>query len=105
MEVFPDCALLLNNVLASNAPLKFDKQRWRDTLAAYEYDGVPLFDTATEQGNADLDRIVSMIDTAGQRDVPTERRIWTRDILESDPGTKNARIITDDNLGHEFWYH
>ena len=95
----------MNNVLASNAPLKYDKERWRETLAAYSYDGVPLFDTTTEKGRNDLEEIVSIIDTAGQEGVPTERRLWSKEILEKDEGTKNAHPITDDNLGHEFWYH
>ena len=34
-----------------------------------------------------------------------EEKQHTKDVLENDPGTKNARPITDDNLGHEFWYH
>jgi len=103
LEVFPDCALLLNNVLATNTKLEYDKDRWRDTLAAYNYDGVPLFDTDTEQGRADLEEIVSIIDNAGIRDVPGNVRLWTKEILATDPGTEKARPITDDNLGHEFW--
>ncbi len=105
MEVFPDCALLLNNILASNAPLTFDKDRWRDTLAAYRYDGVPLFDLSTEKGREDLEAIVSLVDNAGIQDIATERRLWTRENLENDPATQRARPITDDNLGHEFWYY
>jgi len=105
LEVFPDCALLLNNILASNAPLQYDKERWRKTLAAYEYDGKPLFDPATDKGRRDLEEIVSILDNVGVRDVETERRLWTKEILENDPGTRKARLITDDNLGHEFWYH
>ncbi|MFT5110072.1 MAG: spermidine synthase, partial [Pseudoalteromonas tetraodonis] len=105
LGVFDDCALLLNNILASNAPLKFDKDRWRDTLAAYNYEGTPLFDTTTEEGKNDLEEIVSILDNAGVKDVATERRLWTKEILENDPGTQKARPITDDNLGHEFWYH
>jgi spermidine synthase len=105
LEVFPDCALLLNNILASNAPLKYNKQRWRQTLAAYNYRGKPLFDINDINDARELEKIVSIIDNLGVRDVPTEQRLWTREILEQDPGTQKARPITDDNLGHEFWYH
>ena len=102
LEVFPDCALLLNNILASNAPLQYDKERWRETLAAYEYDGEPLFDTGTEEGRSDLDGVVSILDTVGVRDVPTERRLWPKEVMAGEPGVRDARIITDDNLGDEF---
>lgn len=105
LEVFPGCALLLNNIVASNAPLEFDKERWRETLAAYEYDGEPLFDTSAEKGREDLETIVSIIDTAGRKDVDPVRRLWPREVLENDRHIREARPITDDNLGHEFWYY
>ena len=95
----------LNNILASNAPLRYDKERWRQTLAAYNYRGKPLFDINDGKAAGELEKIVSIIDNLGIRDVPTEQRLWTREILEQDPGTQKARPITDDNLGHEFWYH
>lgn len=105
LGVFEDCALLLNNIVASNAPMVFNKERWRETLAAYRYDGKPLFDTTTEEGRQDLEKIVSIVDNEGLLEVETERRLWTREILEKDPSIQKARPITDDNLGHEFWYH
>ena len=105
LEVFPDCVLLLNNILASNATLEYDKDRWRKTLGAYNYHGVPLFDTSTEQGRSDIEDIISMLDTVGDTEVEAARRIWTREVLLNHPGTKRARAITDDNLGHEYWYH
>ncbi len=105
LEVFPDCALLLNNILASNAPLAYDKDRWRKTLAAYQYGGKPLFDTNNEKDRESLEAVVSIIDNLGIREIATKERLWTKEILENDPGTRKARAITDDNLGHEFWYH
>ena len=47
----------------------------------------------------------AILDNLGIKEVATERRLWTKEILKNDPGTKKARPITDDNLGHEFWYH
>ncbi|MFP6874876.1 MAG: methyltransferase domain-containing protein [Verrucomicrobiales bacterium] len=105
LEVFPDCALLLNNIIASNAPLTYDKERWRKTLAAYQYQGKRLFDTNNEEDRKSLEAVVSILDNLGIKEVATERRLWTRAILENDPGIRKARPITDDNLGHEFWYH
>ncbi|MFK7910104.1 MAG: spermidine synthase [Akkermansiaceae bacterium] len=96
-QVFPDAILLLNNVVASNDKLTFSKDRWRKTLQAYEYDGVPLFgDDEQDQ----IDEIVSMLDHIGDRDAPTSRRIFTREQMIKDSEGKD--IVTDDNLGHEF---
>ena len=97
--------MLLNNLLASNAPLEYDKDRWRKTLASYHYNGKPLFDINDINEAEELEKIVSIIDNLGVRNVPTAQRLWNREILEQDPGTQKARPITDDNLGHEFWYH
>ena len=79
LGVFEDCALLLNNVLASNAPIKYDKERWRETLAAYNYDGKP---TLRHQHRARHQRSrrhrLHPRQPRRSEDVPTERRLWTK---------------------------
>ena len=96
-EVFPDAILLLNNVLASNDPITFDKERWRDTLKAYRYDDGPLFE---EDEQDQIEEIVSMLDHVGEANMEMARRILTKEqILEEGRGLE---IVTDDNLGHEF---
>lgn len=96
-EVFPDTLLLLNNVVAGLGPLKPDKDRWRETLKAYRYEDGPLFG---EDEQDQIEEIVSMLDHIGDREVDLSRRILThQQILEDGEG---QRIVTDDNLGHEF---
>ncbi len=96
-EVFPHAILLLNNVLVSNAPLDFDKDRWRRILQTYHYEDGPLF-REDEQG--EIEDIVSMLDHIGDREADGSRRILTRaQIIEDGEGLK---VVTDDNLGHEF---
>lgn len=96
-EVFSDAILVLNNVLVSNEQIKFDKDRWRETLKAYRYDDGPLFG---EDEQDQIEEIVSMLDTVGDREVEMSRRILTKEqILEDGEGQE---IVTDDNLGHEF---
>ena len=96
-EVFPDAILLLNNVVASTEKIVMNKDRWRDTLKAYRYDDGPLFQ---EDEQDQIEEIVSMLDTVGNREIEIGRRILTREqIIEDGEGLK---IVTDDNLGHEF---
>jgi len=95
--VFEDTNLLLNNVLASNKPLTFDKERWRRVLQVYKIDGVPLFN---EKNEGEIEKIVSMIDSHGNREQEIALRILTREqILEDGEGID---LITDDNLGEEY---
>lgn len=96
-EVFPDAVLVLNNVVASNEELVFDKDRWRETLKGYRYADGLLFG---EDERAQIEEIVSMLDHIGDKEVDISRRILTREqIIEAGRGQK---IVTDDNLGHEF---
>ncbi len=96
-EVFPDTVTVLNNVLSSNRLLTFDRERWRRVLSDYRIDGQLVFEP-DESGQ--IDDIVSMIDTRGDREIDISRRILSRDQILED--TKDLEIITDDNLGHEF---
>lgn len=96
-EVFPDCVLLLNNIVASNEKLVFNKDRWRDTLKAYRFDDGPLFE---ENEQNQIEEIVSMLDHIGDRDADLVRRIITREQMISE--SQGQKIVTDDNLGHEF---
>ena len=95
--VFEDTNLLLNNVLASNKPLTFNKDRWRDVLKKYQIDGVPLF---KEEDADEVEKIVSMIDSRGDREQEIALRILNREqVMEDGEGLD---LITDDNLGEEY---
>ena len=106
-EVFTDIHLLLNNVVASNAPIKLNKGNWRDALTAYEIDGTPVFDLQDEGRRSDLEHTLSILDNIDNPDVDIDQRLWSKEVALEHKGynplkTKDQRIITDDNLGHEF---
>lgn len=101
MHVFDHCALLLNNVVVSNQPLRFSRSRWETVLADYQIDGKYAF-PRTPEGEQAMLSYLDVITTKDQMDVPTSQRLWTMESLRKDHGVMGAKIITDDNLGHEF---
>ena len=111
-EVFTDMHLLLNNVVASNAPIQLNKERWHNVLSEYQIDGESVFDLQTDQGQSDLEYTVSILDNFDILEVDNSRRLWSKYVALEDKGynhpkslkAKDQRIITDNNLGHEFPY-
>lgn len=95
--VFPDAVLLLNNILASNDPIVFDKDRWKKVLSEYRIDGTPLFEPGREH---EIDEVVSIVDNYRKRDVEGTIRLFSKEQILEDAGGKE--LLTDDNLGHEF---
>ncbi len=94
MEVFPHTMMVMNHCLASNAPLEPDGARWRKILADYRIDGQPV--VAAGQ----MDGVVGFLHREALP-VPGDMWHWCRrPAMEAAWG--QARIITDDNLGHEY---
>lgn len=94
MEVFPHTMMVMNHCLASNAPLEPDATRWRKILAEYRIDGQPV--VAPEQ----VDGVVDFL-KGEALPVPADMWHWCRrPAMETAWG--QAKIITDDNLGHEY---
>lgn len=94
MEVFPHTMMVMNHCLASNAPLEPDAARWRKILAEYRIDGQPV--VAPEQ-------VDGVIDFLQGEALPVPGDMWhwcRRPAMEAAWG--QAKIITDDNLGHEY---
>lgn len=94
MEVFPHTLMVMNHCLASNAPLEPNRERWQKTLGAYRIDGQPVIAP---------DQIEGMLDFLKGEDLPVPGNMshWCRrPAMQSAWG--DARIITDDNLGHEY---
>jgi len=99
MEVFPYTMMVVNNCVGSLTPLQPDMERWRSILAAYQIDGEPLFDLATPKGRETFEQILSF-GTA----TPAQYKTWrTMDRQEMQKTYGKAEIITDDNLGHEYF--
>ncbi|MHB1080801.1 MAG: fused MFS/spermidine synthase [Prosthecobacter sp.] len=94
MEVFPHTMMVMNHCLASNMPMDPDSDRWHKILAAYRIDGQPVIAT---------DQIEGVLDFLKGEALPVPGDMWHwchRASMKSAWG--EARIITDDNLGHEY---
>ncbi|WP_395751992.1 fused MFS/spermidine synthase [Prosthecobacter sp.] len=94
MEVFPETMMVMNHCLASNAPLEPDRDRWRKILAEYHIDGKPV---------VPADQIEDVLDFLKGEALPAPGDMWhwcRRPAMEAAWG--DAKIITDDNLGHEY---
>lgn len=93
LEVFPHVNMVVNTLVASDAPLRFDRARWRDNLARYAIDGVPVFRLPADA--ARLDEVVQM-PFGGDDPI----RLWTR--AQLDTHTRGATVVTDDNMSTEW---
>jgi spermidine synthase len=94
---FADGARILNHMVVSGTPIRWDFERWRRTLEAYRIDGRPVFDMSRGEDRAKLDRLLASFAT------PTEpRKIEAcADILTR---TAGRQPVTDDNMGNEWRY-
>ena len=94
MEVFPHTLMVMNHCLASNAPLEPNRDRWQNVLADYKIDGQPVIAA---------DQIEGVLDFLNGEALPAPGNMWhwcRRLAMQSAWG--DAKIITDDNLGHEY---
>lgn len=100
MEVFPHTIMAINNCIGSLQPLNLDKDRWRRALEAYRIDGTPVFDLTTDDGKQQLDHTLTFLDRQGDQSDGNEWRWLDREQMMAK--WRDERIITDDNLGHEY---
>ncbi|MBX7207217.1 MAG: methyltransferase domain-containing protein [Verrucomicrobiaceae bacterium] len=100
MEVFPHTMMAINNCIGSLSPLRLDKERWRRVLEAYRIDGTPVFDLASEPGRGALAHTLTFADRCGDQPDGDEWRWLNREQMQA--RWTDERIITDDNLGHEY---
>lgn len=94
MEVFPHTLMVMNHCLASNAPLKPDRDHWQKILTDYRIDGLPVIAA---------DQIEGVVDFLSDEALPVPGNMWhwcRREAMQAAWG--KAEIITDDNLGHEY---
>lgn len=100
MTVFPHTLLLQNFCIASMQPLQPDKDRWRRALEKWQIEGVPVFDLTAEQGRAEMEKVLTLVDHRGSNSSSDHWNWMPREEMEAKFGS--AEVITDDNLGHEF---
>ncbi len=89
---------LMNFMAVSDAPLTFDKARWRETLLAYAIDGKKVFDAERPDDVRRLDEVLALPDRVGGKDGWLEPR---EEVLAR---TAGLPTITDDNMVNE-WKH
>ena len=94
---FADGARLLNHMVVSATPIRWDFARWRRILEAYRIDGRPVFDISRSEDRAALDRLQASL-TAAKAPRPIEA---CADILAR---TAGEQPVTDDNMGSEWRY-
>lgn len=100
MDVFPHTVMAINNCIGSDAPIVMDKERWRGVLEKYDIEGKPVFDLTTAEGRQQLAHTLTFLDRKGDQPGGDEWRWLDRgDMLAK---WNRERIITDDNLGHEY---
>lgn len=100
-SVFPHVARFLNQVVASDQPLRPDRVRWRQKLLAWRIDGQPVIDAARDAER--LEEILSLFEVDPSKS-PGDDLGW---LAYEPPNYLQARlgegmIITDDNMGTEW---
>jgi spermidine synthase len=98
---FPYGARFTNHMIVSLAPLAWDFNNWRNTLAAYKIDGRPVLDMTSAAGRERLDDLMSLqtslsVPAASGAERPIEA---CSQILER---TADKQPVTDDNMGSEY---
>jgi spermidine synthase len=97
---FADGARFLNHMVVSPTPIRWDFDRWRRILAAYEIDGKSILDLSRSDDREMLDRFMSHQNETGNgtENTPIEP---CSSILAR---TAGRQPITDDNMGTEWRY-
>lgn len=94
MEVFPHTMMVMNHCLASNMPLEPNRERWQKILSVYHIDGQPVIAA---------DQIEGLLDFLKGEALPVSGNMWhwcRRPAMQA--AWQAEKIITDDNLGHEY---
>jgi hypothetical protein len=100
VRVFPYGMRLVNFLVVSDAPLKLNAGHWIDVLLQYKIDGNPVFNMSQEQDRSRLKEVVFLTATM-DRSLPTPFTLESAAHIRA--RTSHARIITDDNMGTE-WF-
>lgn len=100
VRVFPYGMRVLNFMVVSDAPLQLNAKHWADVLLQYRIDGKLVFDLSQEQHRQRLGEVLSLPMTMDKK-LPTAFTLESADHIRG--RTRQARIITDDNMGTE-WF-
>ena len=100
LESYPHVLHLANFLAVSDTPFDLDYERWKRTLLAYRIEGEAMVDEDVLEEAWMLDRLLDWYRSLDRTDLPWSATIETRARLEET--TRDARIITDDNMGTEW---
>ena len=98
VTVFPHAMRVYNFMAVSDAPLVFDKDRWRKTLAEFSFEGRPAIDRSNDDGQRFFDDLVLYADTIDN--APVDDGLESRASVMA--RTASARVVTDDNMVPEW---
>jgi spermidine synthase len=99
LSVYPYALRVFNALALSDAPLEFDRGRWRSVLERYAIDGHPVVDLRDSEQRKKLDEIVNIREAApGTEPNSIETNAQIRGRLRNRP----SLIITDNNMGLEW---
>lgn len=98
LSIFPYGMRVWNCVAVSDAPLAFDRERWKTTLTETRIDGAPVIDTSTEDGRRFLEDTLAYADTIEAP--PTDEGLEARESVLAK--VESATVITDDNMAPEW---
>ena len=98
VTVFPHAMRVYNFMAVSDAPLVFDKDRWRKTLVEFSFEGRPAIDRSNDDGQRFFDDLVLYADTIDG--APVDDGLESRASVMA--RTASARVVTDDNMVPEW---
>jgi spermidine synthase/MFS family permease len=93
---FPNALRVLGFLAVSDSPFTLDKDRWRAALVSYRIDGRPVLNLADSKQR---DRLEEVLHLASELDLPNGGLESRQSLLRR---FKDARLITDDNMGTEW---
>jgi len=99
LSVFPYGMRLANFMVVSESPLHLDAARWQQVLTHYTVNGKPVFDLSLPSHQVRLQKVLFMADTMDS-DSPKFFTLESAGHIRE--RTRQARIITDDNMGTEW---
>ncbi|HTK94556.1 MAG TPA: fused MFS/spermidine synthase [Terriglobales bacterium] len=99
VHVFPYALRVMNFLAVSDQPIQYDVRRWAFLLRDWQIDGKPVFDLTKEE---ERQRLIDILQYAS-RTGPSGRWDVVEDGRYFHDAFKNEKIITDDNMGTE-WY-
>lgn len=96
LTAFPHGLRVKNNMMVSNAPLRFEKARWRRRLLSVRLYDRPMFDLATPAHVEELSSLMRLAESVNGP--PDKDTLESKESLLPRVKALGASVITDDNM-------